>query len=79
MELKDIMEDNDFSLLIETSVNLGTTLSRLEIEEALVLNNVTLPLSSAVRFGLTDGSRYFLVMYLVAKDIYVYERLSLAL
>jgi len=63
--------------VVYTPTNLGRTLSRTEIENALMASNVTLPVSK-VSFDLSDGNRMFNVTYYPAINEYLYYELSLA-
>ena len=75
MELQDIMEVNDFNKSFSVDENLGTTLTRVEIEGILVGEGVVLPLSNNVSFRLADNrEHYFLVYFDVSLDKYAYQR-----
>lgn len=65
------------ALIVETDSNLGTTLSRVEIEGAILAAGLPYPPEN-IQFFLTDSTRTFLVFYNSIADEYVYERLSVA-
>ena len=79
-ELKDILEEYDFSLHLKASVNLGTNLSRAEIEQTIIENSYPLP-SNSVTFIIEDGKatpHFFRVTYLKDSDTYVYLKQKVA-
>ena len=66
-EIKEILAWEYFSLKYTTTSNLGTKLSRAEIEQVLTENNVSLPLENSVEFFIVDKKDHrFRVLY--AKD-----------
>ncbi len=75
MELQGILEVNDFKHSFKVEENLGTTLTRIEIEGVLVANDIALPLQNDVSFKIADNhSHYFFVYYDVSLDVYAYQK-----
>jgi len=76
-DLKDIMEDNDFTIHLETLDSVGNQLSRSEIESILTAGGVTIPLTRDVSFIVSTGdNKYFSITYLESIDKYAYEKLT---
>ncbi len=76
-ELQGIMEDNDFTIHLETLDSVGNQLSRSEIESILTAGGVTLPLTRDVSFIVSTGdTKYFSITYLESIDKYAYEKLT---
>ena len=75
MELTVVMEENDFSRVIYIDENLGTTLTRVEIEGALVGNGHSAPPNENVTFRIHDKrGHFFIVTYDKGTDKYLYNR-----
>ena len=75
MELQDILEVNDFKHSFKVEENLGTSLTRIEIDGVLAENNIPLPLQNDVSFKIADNRKhYFLVYYDTSLDVYAYQR-----
>jgi len=76
-ELKDILEVNDFKVLLITTGTLPNKPSRVQIEMVLVENGFTEPLSNEVSFSMIDiASTMFNVTYYPSLDLYGYEKLT---
>ena len=76
-ELKDILEHNDFSLVIEYNGDVGRQLSRAECE-AIVEQAIgqTTP-DNNVRFVVhTANDKWFLIFYIESADKFLYEKLT---
>ena len=79
MELKNIIEANNFEKYLDTVTNIGPALSRAEIEAVLVENGYTLPLPASVRFYIHDSlGKIFLVSYGVVIDKFSYSQLTVS-
>jgi hypothetical protein len=78
IELKDILEINDFTLHLKTDINLNNTLSRSEIVDVILRNGLPLP-DKDVSFIIEDNKpHYFRVTYLVDSDEYIYHKQKIA-
>jgi len=76
-ELKDILRENDFKLLLTTTGNLNNNPSRIQIEMVLVENGFTEPLANEVTFSMIDSNdKMFNVTYYAGIDLYGYEKLT---
>jgi len=63
-------------VVYDTSANLGTTLSRTEIENVLTYNGIAIFTKNEAFFIRDASDRLFMVTYLINRDTYNYERLS---
>ena len=76
-ELKNIMERNDFTVELLTTQSTGNTLSRAEIDQALIENGFTGQLPRNVTFFLgTADNKIFQLTYFKTLDKYGYEKLT---
>lgn len=62
-ELKDILEVNDFSLVLVNPNNIQKTPSRAIIETVLTDNGYSLPLNNSVSFVIISNNRAHTVRY----------------
>jgi len=77
MELKDILRENDFKLLLTTIGTLPNNPSRVQIEMVLIENGFTEPLHNEVTFSMIDkNDKMFNVTYYAGIDLYGYEKLT---
>ena len=77
MELKDILEVNDFKVLLATTGRLSNSPSRADIEMVLIENGFTEPLQNEVSFSMVDiNEKMFDVTYYPSIDRYGYEKLT---
>jgi len=77
MELRDILEVNDFKHLLTTIGTLPNQPSRVQIEMVLVENGFTEPLAKEVTFSMIDSNnKMFNVTYYADIDLYGYEKLT---
>jgi len=77
MELKTILEENDFTLVVESSQDTGNNPSRSKLEticnEAIGQSTPT----RSVRFIVhTNDDKWFLVLYIESADKFLYEKLT---
>jgi len=76
-ELKDILRENDFKLLLTTIGTLPNNPSRHVIELVLVENGFNEPLQNEVTFSMIDkNNKMFNVTYYAGIDLYGYEKLT---
>ena len=77
MELSSILEDHDFSRVVEYSGRTGTTLSRWELEDICqqAIGTPT-PLANAKSLVHTSDDKWFLVIYILRADKFLYEKLT---
>ena len=76
LELKNIMEEYDFSLILESPTPLGQVITRADIENTLLASGITLPLSRNVSFFIYDFTLVYSVVYIEKLNRYGYEKLS---
>jgi len=77
MELKAILEVNDFKHILITIGTLPNQPSRVQIEMVLVENGFTEPLAKEVTFSMIDSNnKMFNVTYYADIDLYGYEKLT---
>ena len=76
-EIKDILEHNDFSLVVEHSGATGNSLSRAECE-AIVNQEIGQPTPErTMKFVVhTADNKWFLVYYIKQADKFLYERMT---
>ena len=78
VELRDVLQINDFTVHLRVSYSLGNQLTRAEIELVLAENNLPTP-DRDVSFIIEDSKpRYFKVTYLIDADEYVYQKQNIA-
>ena len=76
-ELRDILEINDFKVLLTTAGSLPNNPSRNDIELILIENGYTDPLINEVSFSMVDSNeKIFNVTYYPSIDKYGYEKLT---
>ena len=76
-EIKDILRENDFKLLLITTGTLGNNPSRVQIEMVLIENGFNEPLANEVTFSMIDSNnKMFNVTYYASMDLYGYEKLT---
>ena len=77
MEIRNILEENDFSLVVEHSGATGNNLSRAECE-AIVQQEMGYPIpQNNVKFIVhTADDKWFVVWYAKAQDKFLYEKLT---
>ena len=77
MEIRQILEENDFSLVVEHSGATGNNLSRAECE-AIVNQEIGQPTPErTMRFIVhTADDKWFLVFYIKQADKFLYEKLT---
>jgi len=78
VELKDILEVNDFTIHLKLSYGVGNQLTRAEIEQ--VLGDFGFPTPDRdVSFIIEDNKpRFFKVTYLIDSDTYIYKKQNIA-
>jgi hypothetical protein len=75
-KLSELMRDNDYvGEILATS--LTNTPTRRRIDNALLDNGYTIPLTNKVSFHMFDGSKMFIVTWFPHLDKYGYEKLTL--
>ena len=76
-EIKDILRENDFKILLTTIGTLPNHPSRVQIEMVLVENGFNEPLHNEVTFSMIDkNNKMFNVTYYASIDLYGYEKLT---
>jgi len=76
-ELRDILRENDFKLLLTTIGTLPNSPSRVQVEMVLIENGFTEPLTNEVTFSMIDkNNKMFNVTYYASMDLYGYEKLT---
>jgi len=75
MELSTILNENDFTLVLETVTNPGSALNRAEIEAVIVENSLPLP-TNDVSFFISDPVRKWLVHYGATANRYFFTQLN---
>ncbi len=79
-ELRDILQNNDFKLYLQSVNTLPNTPTRAQIEDVLSDNGVSLPLPRNNMFYIRAvGGRTFLVVYNKEIDEYYFEKLTRAM
>ena len=77
MELNTILEENDFTLVVDYTQVTGNSLSRTELEDIVFYAIGQSVPDNNVRFIVTTlDDKYFLVLYLKDKDKFLYEKLT---
>jgi len=77
MELSTILEENDFTLVVDYNQATGNTLSRGELEDIVFYAIGQSTPDNNVRFIVTTlDDKYFLVLYLKDKDKFLFEKLT---
>ncbi len=76
-ELRQILEDEDFTLSFSTVNTLPKKPTRMQIEDVLMDNGITLPLGKSNTFYISSANdRNFVVIYSKSKDAYFFELLD---
>ena len=79
IELKEILEVNDFSHMFQSVNNLPNAPSRAQIEDVLIDNNVSLPLQNSIKFFLrASNGKVIEVFYAKPLDTYYTKKLDKA-
>ncbi len=78
-ELRDILQDNDFTSTFRSVNILPNNPSRAQIEDVLSDNGITIPLTKSVRFYLIAANgKAFVVIYNVVENEFYFEKFSKA-
>ena len=77
MELNTILEENDFTLVVDYTQVTGNSLSRTELEDIVFYAIGQSVPDNNVRFIVTTlDDKYFLVLYLKDKDKFLFEKMT---
>ncbi len=77
VELRPILEENDFTVTLYSPNNLGNTLSRNEIEGVLIDAGISTPPNDNNNFYIVDANdRHFTISYDKIKNAYRYLKLK---
>ncbi len=75
---RESLESKDYILNLPYDGNLGSRLSRVEIEAVIMDNTLPLP-TNTVSFRIIDSSgNVFIVTYLDMVDSYIFEKMTIA-
>ncbi len=77
IEFETVAQDNDFTLSFKSVNTLPNQPTRAQIEDVLVDNGITLPLTKSNNFYIRAvNGKGFVVIYSIEEDAYYYEKLN---
>ena len=76
-KLSELLAQRDYKIEIITVQQVGNQLSRAEIEEAILENNLPLPQNNVQFYLASDDLKIFMVTYFSVPNVWAYEKLTL--